>query len=127
MRRREFITLVGGAAAAWPLAAGAQQAGRSQTIGILGPTSSTAQPEWTAGFLPRLRELGWIDGHNIAIDYRWAEGYREQFAEYAADLVRLKVDVIVTSGTETVSAAKQATTVIPIVFTGAGDPVGNRN
>ena len=92
------------------------------TIGFLGPTTSAAQ--WIAAFLKRLRELGWIEGRNIAIEYRWAGGRAERFAEIAAEFVRLKVDVIVTSGTPAVLAAKQATGVIPIVFVTAGDPVG---
>jgi putative ABC transport system substrate-binding protein len=92
------------------------------TIGFLGPTTPAAQ--WIAAFLKRLRELGWIEGRNIAIEYRWAGGRAERFAEIAAEFVRLKVDVIVTSGTPAVLAAKQATGVIPIVFVTAGDPVG---
>jgi ABC-type uncharacterized transport system substrate-binding protein len=124
VKRREFILALGGAAAGWPLAARAQPA-KLLTIGLLGPTTATAQPQWAAGFLPRLRELGWSEGRNLAIEYRWAEGNIDRFAEIAADLVKLKVDVIVTSGTQAVVAAKQATTVIPIVFMGAGDPVGN--
>ena len=124
--RREFVMLTGGAAAAWPLAASAQQpAAKVPTIGLLGPTTATAQPQWAAGFLPRLRELGWSEGRNFVIEYRWAAGHIERLAEIAAELVNLKVDVIVTSGTQAVVAAKQATTVIPIVFMGAGDPVGN--
>src|SRR5262249_15601944 len=84
----------------------------------------SAAGEWTAAFVQRLRELGWIDGRNLAIEYRWGEGRNERFAEIAAEFVRLKVDVIVTSGTSQVLAAKQATSVIPIVFATAGDPVG---
>jgi putative ABC transport system substrate-binding protein len=124
MRRREFITLLGGAAAAWPLAVQAQQAGKLPTIGFLGATTPSAQSQWTAAFVQRLRELGWIDGRNIAIEYRWAEGRPERAAEVAAEFVRLKVDVFVTHGTAPVIAAKQATSVIPIVFAVAGDPVG---
>ena len=124
MRRREFITLLGGAAAAWPLAAHAQQAGKLPTIGFLGATTPSAQGQWVAAFVQRLRELGWIEGRTVAIEYRWAEGRSERFAEIAAEFVRLKVDVIVTSGTAPVLAAKQATSVIPIVFAVAGDPVG---
>jgi putative ABC transport system substrate-binding protein len=125
LRRREFIALLGGAAAAWPLAARAQQPGNKlPTIGFLGSTTPAAQSQLTAAFLQRLRELGWIDGRNVAIEYRWAEGRSERFAEFAAELVRLKVDVILTHNTPPVLAAKQATSVIPIVFATAADPVG---
>ncbi len=124
MRRREFITLLGGAAAAWPLAAHAQQPGKLPTIGFLGQSTRSATSEWTTAFVQRLRELGWIDGRNVAIEYRWGEGRNERFAQIAAEFVRLKVDVIVTAGTPQVLAAKQATSVIPIVFAVAGDPVG---
>ena len=123
MKRREFITLLG-ATAVWPLAARAQQAAKLPTIGFMGQTTRSAAGEWTAAFVQRLRELGWIDGRNVAIEYRWGEGRDERFAEIAAEFVRLKVDVIVTSGTPQVLAAKQATSVIPIVFATAGDPVG---
>jgi putative ABC transport system substrate-binding protein len=124
MRRREFITLLGGTAAAWPLAARAQQVGKLPTIGFLGPLSQSAMSPWTAAFVQRLRELGWIEGRTVAIEYRWGEGRDERFVEIAAEFVRLKVDVIVTGGTAAVIAAKQATSVIPIVFGTAGDPVG---
>ena len=124
MSRRAFIALLGGAVAAWPLTARAQQPGKLPTIGFMGQTTRSAAGEWTAAFVQRLRELGWIDGRNVAIEYRWGEGRDERFAEIAAEFVRLKVDVIVTSGTPQVLAAKQATSVIPIVFATAGDPVG---
>jgi putative tryptophan/tyrosine transport system substrate-binding protein len=123
LRRRKFITLLGGAAAAWPLAARAQQSGKLRTIGFMGQSTRSAASEWVAAFVQRLRELGWIEGRNIAIEYRWAEGREERFAGIAAEFVRLKVDVIVTSGTPQVLAAKQATSVIPIVFASSGDPV----
>src|SRR5215472_17132771 len=110
MKRRDFITLLGGAAAAWPLAARAQQAGKVPTIGFLGANTPSAQSRWTAAFVQRLRELGWIEGRTIAIEYRWAEGRFERLADLATELVRLKVDVIVTTGAA-VSAAKQATSV----------------
>ena len=121
--RREFITLLGGAAA-WPLAVRAQQPGMLPTIGYLGSATPATQGQWVAAFVQRLRELGWIEGRTIAIEYRWAEGRAERAAEIAAELVRRKVDVIVTSGTAVVVAAMQATSVIPIVFAAAGDPVG---
>ena len=125
MRRREFITLLGGAAAAWPFAARAQQPAKLPTIGFLGASTSSAWSDWTAAFVQQLRELGWIEGRTVAIEYRWAEGRNERFAEIVAEFVRLKVDIIVTQGTAPVIAAKQATSVIPIVFASAGDPVGN--
>jgi len=122
IRRREFITLLGGAAA-WPLAARAQQANKLPTIGFLG-TNPSIESSRVAAFVQRLRELGWIDGRNLAIEYRWAEGRNERYAENAAELLRLKVDVIVTSATPATLAAKQSTAVIPIVFAAVNDPVG---
>jgi putative ABC transport system substrate-binding protein len=123
VRRRDFITLLGGAAA-WPLAARAQQAGRVPTIGFLGSATPATQGQWVTAFVQRLRELGWVEGHNLAIVYRWAEGRSERFADIAAEIVRLKVDVIVAATTPAALAAKQATSVIPIVFAGVSDPVG---
>jgi putative tryptophan/tyrosine transport system substrate-binding protein len=124
MKRRAFITLLGGAAAAWPLMARAQQPGKLPTIGYLGSATPASQGQWVAAFVQRLRELGWIDGRTIAIEYRWAEGRTERAAEIAAEFVRRKVDVIVTSSTAGAVAAMQATSVIPIIFAAAGDPVG---
>jgi putative tryptophan/tyrosine transport system substrate-binding protein len=121
--RREFITLLGGAAAAWPLAARAQQAANMPTIGYLGPATHAVEGQRVAAFVQRLRELGWIENRTIAIEYRWAEGREERFTEIAAEFVRLKVDVIFTYATPPIIAAKQATSVIPIVFATAGDPV----
>jgi putative tryptophan/tyrosine transport system substrate-binding protein len=127
MKRRAFLTLLGGAAAwvAEPLAARAQQPGKLKTIGYMGPTTPSAQSPWTAPFLRRLHELGWIEGRNLAIEYRWAEGRNDRFAEIAAEFVRLKVDVIVTYSAAPVLAAKQATSIIPIVFPAAPDPLGS--
>jgi putative tryptophan/tyrosine transport system substrate-binding protein len=122
MKRREFITLVGGAAVAWPLAARAQQA-KLPTIGFLGAATPSAQSKWVTALVQRLRELGWIEGRTIAIEYRWAEGRNRSFAEVAAEFVRLKVDVIVTSGAAAL-AVKQATSAIPIVFAAGADPLG---
>jgi len=122
VKRREFITLLG-SAAAWPLAAHAQQPGKLPTIGYLGGTTASAQSQWVAAFVQRLRELGWIENRTVAIEYRWADGRDERFAEIAAEFVRLKVDVIVAPPTAGVIAAKQATSVIPIVFAVANDPV----
>src|SRR5262249_49808141 len=115
LRRRQFITLLRGAAAAWPLAAHAQQ-GKLPTIGFLGSGTAATQGQWTGAFVQRLRELGWSEGRDVAIEYRWAEGRNERAAKIAAEFVRLKVDVIVTYGTQSILAAKQATTIIPIVF-----------
>ena len=123
MRRRAFIAGLGSAAAR-PLVARAQQAGKLPTVGFLGPLTPTTQNDWTAAFVQGMREHGWIEGRTIAIEYRWAEGRNERFAEIVAEFVRLKVDIIVTGGTAAVIAAKQATLVIPIVFGTAGDPVG---
>jgi len=124
VRRREFISLLGGAAVAWPLAARTQQPAKLPTIGFLGGTTPETWSRFVAAFVQRLRELGWIEGRTIAIEYRWAEGRGERFAEIAAEFVRLKVDVIVTVG-GAVLAAKQATSLIPIVFAAAADPVGS--
>ncbi len=123
MRRREVMILIGGALAAWPCPTQAQQPAKLPTIGFLGASSASAQAEWTAAFVQRLRELGWIEGRTVAIEYRWAEGRNERFAEIANELVRLKVDIIVTDGGATL-AAKKVTSVIPIVFAVAADPLG---
>jgi putative ABC transport system substrate-binding protein len=123
MKRREFITLVGGAVAAWPLVVQAQQPGKLPTIGFLAANPSIESPR-VAAFVQRLRELGWTDGRNLTIEYRWAEGRNERYAENAAELVRLRVDVIVTIATPPTVAAKQATAATPIVFAAASDPVG---
>jgi len=122
MRRRDFITLVGGAAV-WPIAMHAQQADKLPTIGFLGASASGFAP-WAAAFVARLRELGWVEGRTIAIEYRWSEGRAERYAEIAAEFVRLKVDVILTVGSA-VPIVKQAATAIPIVFAVAIDPVGS--
>ena len=124
MRRRELITLVGGAVA-WPVAARAQPA-KLPTIGYLGGGGPVSQRAWAEAFTQRLRELGWLEGRTIAIEYRWGEGRAERYSEIAAEFVQLKVDVILAGGTEAAIAAKQATSVIPIVFPTAGDPVGSR-
>jgi putative ABC transport system substrate-binding protein len=123
MRRRSFITLLGGAAA-WPLAARAQQVGKLPTIGFLGSATPLVESQRVAAFVQRLRELGWIENRNVAIEYRWGEGRDERFAEIAAEFVQLKVDLIIAPTTPAATAAKQATSTIPIVFVGAGDPVG---
>jgi putative ABC transport system substrate-binding protein len=125
MNRREFIALFGGTAAAWPVAARAQQPPKLRTIGFSGQSTRAAESELVAAFTQRLRELGWIEGRTITIEYRWSEGRAERFVQIAAEFVRLKVDVIVTSGTPQVLATKQTTSVIPIVFARTGDPVAN--
>jgi putative ABC transport system substrate-binding protein len=89
VKRRQFITLLGGAAAAWPLAARAQQAGKLPTIGFLGADASAFSP-WTTAFVAHLRELCWIENRNVAIEYRWSEGRTERYAEIAAEFVRMK-------------------------------------
>jgi putative ABC transport system substrate-binding protein len=124
MRRREFMTLFGGAVAAWPLAARGQQSSGKPTIGFLVSGTPSTHGHLVAAFVQRLRELGWIEDRTIAIVYGWAEGRTERAAEIAGEFVRRKVDVIVTSATAQVIAAKQATSAIPIVFAAAGDPVG---
>jgi putative ABC transport system substrate-binding protein len=120
--RREFITVLGGAAAC-PIAARGQQA-KLPTIGLLGGSTPFVWAEWTAAFTQRLRELGWIEGRTVAIEYRWAEGSDRRYAEIATEFVRLNVNVIFTTGAQ-VLAAKKATSVIPIVFGVAADPVGS--
>jgi putative ABC transport system substrate-binding protein len=124
VKRRQFITLLGGAAA-WPLTARAQQPmAKLPTIGFLGAATPSAWSQRVAAFVQRLRELGWTEGRTVVVEYRWAEGRSERFLEIAAEFAQLKVDVIVAAGTPAVLAAKQATSVVPIVFVGAGDPVG---
>ncbi len=125
MRRRDFIMLLGGAAASWPVAARAQQPGKLPTIGYLGSGAPTSQRTWVAVFVQRLHELGWIEGRTVAIEYRWAEGISARLSEIAAEFVRLKVDVILAVGTEATLAAKQAAGATPIIFPVAGDPVGS--
>jgi putative tryptophan/tyrosine transport system substrate-binding protein len=124
IERRQFIFALGGAAIALPLAALAQQASKPPTIGFLGATTPAGGGQLLAAFVQRLRELGWVEGRNVAIEIRWGEGRSERFAEIAAEFVRLKVDAILTHNTPPVLAAKQATSSIPIVFATAGDPVG---
>jgi putative tryptophan/tyrosine transport system substrate-binding protein len=123
MRRREFILLLG-ATAAWPRTAHAQQAGKVYRIGVLG-AGVVPPPELRAVFSEALRDLGWIEGKNIIIERRYAEDQLDRLPELTAELVRLKVDVIVASGTLAPLAAKRATTTIPIVMSAAGDPLGS--
>jgi putative ABC transport system substrate-binding protein len=123
MRRRDFITGIAGSAVASPLRVRAQQP-KLPTVGFLGSGAPTTQGLSSSAFAQRLRELGWIEGRTFAIEYRWTEGRSERYAEFAAEFVRLKVDVIFTTGTPAAIAAKRATTLIPIVFAGAANPVG---
>ena len=122
MRRREFIMALGGAVA-WPFAAQAQQTEKVSRIGYLGTSSPSLEGHVLDAFRQKLRELGHVEGENIAIEYRWAEGQDDRLPELAAELVRLKPDVIVTTGTPGTLAAKQATSTIPIIFASVGDPV----
>jgi putative ABC transport system substrate-binding protein len=119
-----LIRLLGGTAIAWLWGAEAR-AEKLPTIGLMGSGSAEEQTQWTAALVQRLRELGWTEGENVAIEYRWAEGRPERFAAIAAEFVRLKVDVILTHNSPPTLAAKQATSVVPIVFATAGDPVGS--
>jgi putative ABC transport system substrate-binding protein len=122
MKRRNFISLVGGAVG-WPLAAPAQQAGKLPIIGFVGAGTPSTYAPWVAALVQRLRELGWVEGRTVAIEIRWAEGRGARYAEIAAEFVQLKVDVILTIGTPATLAAKQATSVVPVVFVAVNDPV----
>ena len=123
MKRREFITLLGGAAATWPLAARAQQVAKPARIGFLGVDTQSGIASRLERFRAGLRELGYVEGDNVLIDFRWAEGNYARLAEFAGELVRLKVDLLVTYGTPGTLAAKQATTTVPIVMIVSGDAI----
>ena len=123
MKRRDFIALIGGAAASWPLVAHAQQPRKISRIGYLGVSSSSLEPHYVGAFRQRLRELGHVDGENIAIEYRWAEGQDDRLPSLATELVGLHPDIIVTTGTPGALAAMQATKTIPIVMASSADPV----
>jgi putative ABC transport system substrate-binding protein len=125
LERRDFITLLGGTAVAWPLAARAQQAERLRRVGMfIGGSQATLSEARISAFQRELERLGWIAGRNLAIEVRWGEAQLKRQAEIAAELVQLKVDVITTSATPPTLAAMQATSTIPIVFLGTADPVG---
>ena len=123
IRRREFITLLS-VAATWPLVARAQL--KLRIIGFMGASGGAAVESWVTAFVQRFREVGWVEGSNVAIEYRWADGQFERLADFSAEFVARGVDAIVAEGTVTVAAAKQATTTIPIVFPVCADPVGNK-
>jgi putative ABC transport system substrate-binding protein len=120
--RRQLIALLGGGVAIWPLAARAQQPGKLPTIGVIAGGTPSSHGQLVAALVQRFVELGWAESRTAAVEVRWAEGHPERFAEFAAEFVRLKVDVIVTSGLA-VPAVRQVTSVIPIVFAGASEPV----
>jgi putative tryptophan/tyrosine transport system substrate-binding protein len=122
IERRKFLATLGGAVVAWPLAARAQQPGKLPTIGFLVSGTRSSHGQWVAAFVERLRELGWIEGRTVAIEYRFAQGREESYAEIFAEFVRRRVDVIVTSGAA-ILAAKQVASDIPVVFAAAVDPV----
>jgi putative tryptophan/tyrosine transport system substrate-binding protein len=124
LRRRDFILGIGGAAAAWPFAARAQQAVKSRVVGFLVPGSEASHGAWVAAFTMRLAELGWIDGRNVTIEYRWAAGENRRMTEFAAEFVQRKIDVIVSSANG-VNIASKATSSIPIVFAAYNDPIAS--
>jgi putative ABC transport system substrate-binding protein len=121
--RRQFITLLGSAAVVWPFAGHAQQKGKLPIIGVLGAATPSDWSDYVAAFVQRLHEHGWIEGRTVAIEYRWAEGRTERFADIAAEFVQMNVNAIVTAANG-VLPAKQASSIIPIVFVLANDPVG---
>jgi putative ABC transport system substrate-binding protein len=123
MKRREFITLVGGAAATWPLAARGQQTSRAARIGFLGVSTPSGVEARLQRLRAGLRDLGYVEGQNIFIDFRWAEGNYSRLVEFAVELLHLKADILVTYGTPGTLAARQATTTTPIVMIVSGDAV----
>ena len=123
MNRRDLIALLGSTAAAWPLGARAETSEKLPLIGIIGATTRTAQGQWWATFVERLRELGWVEGRTVVVEQRWGEGRNERYREIAAEFVRLKANLIVTTA-PVVPAVKQVTSTIPIIFALSGDPVG---
>ena len=125
MRRRAFITLIGGAAASWPLAAHAQQANKGRRIGFMGNSTAALEANVLAPFHAELRARGYQEGRNIEIEYRWAEGQYERLPKLVAELLAAKVELIVTAGTPATLAVKRATTSVPLVMIAVGDPVGN--
>ena len=124
MRRRQFILALGGAAATWPLAARAQQVGKIPRIGFMGNSTATMEANLIGPFRNGLRELGYEEGRNLIIEFRWAEGNYDRFPALIAELVAAKVDVIIAAGTPATLAIKKATSTVPLVFIAVGDPVG---
>ena len=125
MRRREFITLLGGVAVTWPLAASAQS--KTPRIGFMGNSTAALEANLVDAFREGLRELGYEEGRNIVIEYRWANGKYDHFPVLVAELIAAKVEVIVTAGTPAALAVKNATTTVPLVMVAVGDPVGTRS
>jgi putative tryptophan/tyrosine transport system substrate-binding protein len=127
MRRREFITLLGGTVATWPLAAGAQQSERTRRIGVLSSLAETdvEAQAWDTAFRKRLAELGWIEGRNVRIDYRWAAGSVDRMRLFASELVQLNPDALVSISTPATAALQAETRTIPIVFAWVSDPIGS--
>ena len=124
MRRRDVVALLGGAAAAWPLAARGQQSNRMARVGVLIAVADDAEGQARLGaFKNGMRDLGWTDGGNVRIDYRWAAG--DRFQRYAEELLALAPDVVLASATQSVQALQQATRAVPIVFANVGDPVAS--
>jgi putative tryptophan/tyrosine transport system substrate-binding protein len=124
MKRREFITLLGGAAASWPLGARAQQAGKIPRVGFMGNSTAALEANLVGPFRDGLRELGYQEGRNVVIEYRWAEGNYERFPALVAELLAVPVDVVVTAGTPATLAVKKATSTMPLVMIAVGDPGG---
>jgi putative tryptophan/tyrosine transport system substrate-binding protein len=125
MRRRAFIKLLGAATAAWPLAARAQQPAKIPRIGFMGNSTAALEANLVRPFRERLRELGYEEGRNVAIEYRWADGHYDRFPALVAELLAAKVDVIVTAGTPASLAVKKATSTVPLIMVAVGDPVGS--
>ena len=124
MNRRDFITLLGTAATAWPLTASAQQAGKIPRVGFMGNSTAALEVNLVGPFRDGLHELGYQEGRNIAIEYRWAEGKYERFLALVAELLAVPVDLIVTAGTPATLAVKKATSTVPLIMIAVGDPVG---
>src|ERR1043166_8795963 len=122
MQRREFITFLGATVAAWPIVAPAQQ--KIPRIGFMGNSTAALEANLVDAFREGLRELGYEEGRNIVIEYRWADGEYERFSTLVAELIAARVDLIVTAGTPAALAVKKATTTVPIIMAAVGDPVG---
>jgi ABC-type uncharacterized transport system substrate-binding protein len=124
MRRRDFITLIGAAATAWPFDVRAEQTGKIPRIGFLGNSTAALEANLIGPFRDGFRELGYEEGHNITLEFRWAEGKYDRFPALIAELLAAKVDVLVTAGTPAALAVKKATSTVPLVFIAVGDPIG---